>query len=399
MLYSDLFRLSTRMFKARTGRTLLTIFGMGIGIGAVFFLVALGFGLQKLLLENITTSDSLLALDVLPGKAEGAALDPGRIDEMKNLAGVAEIVPVVDIGSQIRYKGIATDASAVISDPDFLKLDGKKIILGAPFRKESSREVVISSALPKIFGVSNEEMLGKEIGLALLVPGKNQNGKKTFEKWEAEAPFKIAGFVESEEMILFANPRDFGSIFPRLEYSRLKIKAKSGADVDQVKAKFSEEKYSVSSLSETVAEVNKMFDIVKIVLALFGMVSLSVSAIGMFNTMTVTFLERTKEIGIMKSIGASRKDILLIFILESTIMGFLGGAAGLALGILTGTIFNSLVNLIAWRFGGKPVALFSYPLWFLLFILGFAILIGFLTGIVPARRASRIDPLEALRSR
>jgi putative ABC transport system permease protein len=166
-----------------------------------------------------------------------------------------------------------------------------------------------------------------------------------------------------------------------------------------VKDAISQKGFSVSSLSETVAEVNKLFGVVNIVLSIFGIITLAVSAIGMFNTMTVALLERTTEIGIMRSIGASRMDILLMFIIESTLMGFCGGIAGVVLGIASGQTVNLIVNIAAKYMGGKSLVLFSYPLWFLGFILVFSIFIGFATGIGPAKRASSLDPLDALRSR
>jgi ABC-type antimicrobial peptide transport system permease subunit len=130
---------------------------------------------------------------------------------------------------------------------------------------------------------------------------------------------------------------------------------------------------------------------------LFGIIALIVSAIGMFNTMTITLLERTEEIGIMKSIGASDRMISLMFIMEAAIMGFLGGVVGIIIGFLEGETFNFLVNLIATNFGGEKVDLFYSPLWFVMSIIIFSAFVGFLTGLAPARRASKIDPLEALR--
>jgi putative ABC transport system permease protein len=130
---------------------------------------------------------------------------------------------------------------------------------------------------------------------------------------------------------------------------------------------------------------------------LFGTIALFVSAIGMFNTMTITLLERTEEIGIMKSIGASDSSISVMFFMESAIMGFLGGISGVVIGWLGGKLFNILINLVATRFGGQQVNLFTTPLWLVFGVIGSSAVVGFLTGFVPARRASKIDPLDALR--
>jgi putative ABC transport system permease protein len=180
-------------------------------------------------------------------------------------------------------------------------------------------------------------------------------------------------------------------------FSQVKVKCASQPEMNGVREKLLEKGLLVSSLSDTVDQANKIFRIIQIVLMLFGFIALVVSAIGMFNTMTIALLERTEEIGIMKSIGASDGGISIMFIMESTIMGFLGGFGGVLIGLIGGEIVNALVNFVAARFGGETVRLFFSPLWFIGVIVVFAAFVGMLTGFVPARRASKIDPLEALR--
>lgn len=402
MKTKDLLQLSTRMFKARTGRTILTILGMGIGIGAILFLVGLGYGLQRVLLETITTSDSLLALDVSADKEKGSKLDAGARGRIEKLDGVAEVIPAYDLRSQLKFQDIAADATVVVTKASLLPLEGKKIAVGSGNFEEKPREIVISSAFSKIFNQSSEELEGKSVNLGLFLPsgeGVGKDGKERLEKKDMDSAYEITGVVESEELVFYASEQGLEQYLSGLDYSRLKVKCRASGVLDGVKDKLTADNFLVSSLSDTVKEVNKMFRIVKIILALFGTVALLVSAIGMFNTMTVALLERTKEIGIMKSIGASETNILLIFLIESSLMGFLGGLSGVILGAASGGAVNLIVNMIAWKLGGKAMALFYFPLWFIFFVIGFSLFIGFLTGLVPARRASIIDPLEALRSR
>jgi putative ABC transport system permease protein len=382
------------MFKARTARTLLTIFGMGIGIGAILFLVSFGYGLQNVLLETITTSDSLLSVDVLPNKEGEKFLDGELLDEISKMGDVEQVNPVFDLGAQVKFSEVVSDATAVVVKPEFLKLAGTKVVQGEPLTDENPRQVVITSAFAKIFNKEPDEMLGRTINFSVFVP-KDGSGEETEQK-DMEGDFEIGGIVKSEDATFFVNVAAVGGSENLGNYSRLKIRCKSSRDIDAVKSRLSEKGLVVSSLSETVAEVNRFFKIVNVILALFGVIALAVSAIGMFNTMTVALLERTQEIGIMKAVGASDSDIRRMFIAEASLMGFLGGVAGVILGMITGKVFNILVNILARQFGGKPVNLFSYPLWFVLLIVGLGFLVGFFTGVIPARRASAVDPLQAL---
>jgi putative ABC transport system permease protein len=390
------------MFKARTGRTVLTVLGMGIGIGAILFLVGLGYGLQDVLLKAITTSDSLLTLDVSANQEKGIRLDTEAREKIEGLEGVAEVVSIYDIKAQLKFQNIATDATAVVTKPSLLKLEGKKMAQGSSNFEERPGSAVVSSSFLKLFNLSPEEMIGKPVSFSLFFPSGDaaaKGGKEKLEKKDIDSAYEIVGIVESEEPVFYIGKQGLEGYLPSLDFSRLKVKSSSSEVLDSVKNKLIENNFQVSSLSDTVNEVNKMFGVIKIILALFGAVALLVSAIGMFNTMTVALLERTKEIGIMKSIGASEKDILLIFLIESTTMGFLGGLSGIILGVVSGGAVNLIVNMIAWRLGGQTMALFSFPPSFIFFVVVFSLVIGFLTGVVPARRASVIDPLDALRSK
>jgi len=155
--------------------------------------------------------------------------------------------------------------------------------------------------------------------------------------------------------------------------------------------------FVVAALSDVIDQANKIFRILQTVLAIFGAIALIVSAIGMFNTMTIALMERTQEVGIMKSLGASKTDIVLLFVTESVIMGFLGGVIGLALGMLSGEAFNILLNILAKRFEGNPVDVFYTPPWFAITIVIFSTVVGLITGIWPARRAANLNPLEAVK--
>lgn len=386
MTTKDLLKLSTRIFTARKGRTLLTVLGMGIGFGAILFLVSLGYGLQDALLQNITSS----GLDVASNEQEGKFLNSGAVDDIKKINGVTEAETSYDFKARLKIDDKGSDARAIIASSGYIELEKLKVVAGSSLAKDDSRKILVTSAVAKAFGKNPEELIGQKISFSLLSAA---TGGADI---DADG-YVIAGVVEGEDAVFHAGTENL-NIPIDAPYAKVKVKTKSSEMMGGVRDAISQRGFSVSSL-ETVTEVNKLFGVANIVLGLFGIITLAVSAIGMFNTMTVALLERTTEIGIMRSIGASRWDILSMFIIESTLMGFCGGVAGIILGVASGQIVNLAVNVAAKQMGGKELSLFAYPIWFLGFVLAFSIVIGFATGIGPAKRASALDPLEALRSR
>lgn len=400
MKFFDLFKLATRMFRARTSQTLLTICGMSIGIGAILFLVSLGYGLQKTLLERITTSESLLTLDVTESKSGAVFLKGETIENIKQMEGVEEVSSAFQLTSQGNVEELSADLVVIGTNPSFLRFGGFKASKGELLKNENQEGVVITSAVAQLFGKNVDEMIGKEIIFTFFVPKKTgateESLQGNFEKIDLDKKYKIEGVIEGEDNAVYINSSTLSDL--KIEhFTQAKVKCQSSEKMAAVRDKILEFGLLASSLSDTVDQANKIFRVIQIILMLFGIIALVVSAIGMFNTMTIALLERTEEIGIMKSIGASNIGIALIFFMESAIMGFLGGLGGVLIGLLGGEVFNDLINLIATRFGGEKVDLFYSPLWFVLLIIIFAGIVGILTGFIPARRASKIDPLEALR--
>jgi putative ABC transport system permease protein len=374
--------------------------GMGVGIGAILFLVSLGYGLQKTLLEKITTSDSLLTLDVAESKSVAVSLDSNAVDEIQKLDGVAEVSKSFSLSSQGQMNNLSADLISVGIDPTFLRLGGIKVSKGETLNDEKIDNVIITSSVAQIFGSDEDSVLGQEINISFFMPSAQPEEAETglqekVQDFGSSKVYKIGGVIEGEESMVYINYKSLENIQVQ-KYDRVKIKCVSNSEMNNIRDKIMEKGFIVSSLSDTVDQANQVFSIIQIILMCFGIVALVVSAIGMFNTMTIALLERTNEIGIMKSIGASNLSISAMFIMESAVMGFLGGLGGVLIGLLGGRFFNFLINTLAKRLGGESVSLFYSPLWFVILIILFAGVVGLFTGIVPARRASKIDPLDAL---
>jgi len=400
----DLLRLSTRMFKTRPMRTWLTILGVGVGIAATFFLVSFGYGLQALLFNHITTSESLLSLDVYPPDSNVVSLDGRAVATMENSQQVLEVSPVANVPSQVTLNGFTGDALAQVITPTFFKLDGLKTEQGSFFTDSSTDEVVVSSTVLKLLNATPESIIGKPMAISFFVPKPISTSEvsASIDKVNTttdvvQHTLTVVGVISDDLVSQIYMP--FGALpeFTPDTYTQAKVRVTSSDTLDSVRESIKQQGFTVVALSDTIAEATKIFSAMQIILALFGTVALVVAAIGMFNTVTIALLERTQEIGIMRSIGAGRGDMMIMFLTESALMGFLGGVTGLLMGYIGGEIFNWLVNLLATRLGSSPLTLFERPLWFILTILISSVIIGFCTGILPARRAAKLNTLAALR--
>lgn len=400
MQVADLARLSTRMFKTNPLRTWLTILGMGVGTGAVVVLVGLGFGLQQIILEQIVFGDSLLSLGVSATGARNLSLTDESIQGFEANEFIEDAAPLARFPALITYKGLTGNIFIQGAEPAYLRYAGITASAGDVFTEDDltdGNSVMLSPAVLKLFAVDDAKaFIGQEVSFRLLVP--SDDGTDTINEVFIEKTYRVRGITKEEGVLnvlmMLPELRNYVGIE---EYDRAQVKVDSSDHLTTVEEALIEEGYRVTALSKTVEQASKIFQGIQATLAVFGGIALIVSAIGMFNTMTVTLLERTKEIGIMRTIGASPKDIKWLFVSESIVVGFLGGLSGIAMGVALGFFVNILLNIAASQFGGQSVNLFSFPMTFLIFIALFSAAVGYLTGIFPARRAAQLNPLDAIR--
>lgn len=392
MLPTDLLKLSLRMFKARALRTFLTVLGMGVGIAAIVFLVSFGYGLQETLLKKITTSDALSTVDVAAEGPDAPKLDATLVTTLSALPDAEAVIPVNELRGQLKVSGVTLDTALVVAAPKYFGLEGIKTSDGR-INADTGPEIVITSGVAKAFGKEPTELIGQQVSPALFIPRISGVGEETL---TPETPFTIVGIADSDENLFYLSPGAFNGIaLPPA--SKIKVKGTSTSALPGLREQIHGLGLTASSISETIDQANKVFQAIQLLLMSFGVIALIVSAIGMFNTMTITLLERTEEIGIMKSIGASPGSISLMFMMESTLMGLLGSLMGIFLGLISGETINAVFNVVATNFGGQKADLFLSPLWFLASIIFFGGFVGLLTGVIPARKAAKTDALEALR--
>ena len=180
-------------------------------------------------------------------------------------------------------------------------------------------------------------------------------------------------------------------------YSTIYVRVERIADTKSVRDAIEKAGLNVFSFADQLKEIRRGFLVVDSILGAVGTIALIVAALGIANTMVMSILERTREIGIMKAIGGSEAEIKTIFFVEAAAIGVAGALLGLALGWGVTRVANLVVNARLLPEGEAPVNLFYFPVWLILGAIAFSVFVSLVAGLYPAIRAARIDPVEALR--
>ncbi|MEI6580875.1 MAG: FtsX-like permease family protein [bacterium] len=395
--FKELLVLSFRTFRTKPQRAFLTIMGMSIGIATVLLLVSLGYGLQYILIGKLmTTEDSLVTMEVTYPTESSLLIKNDYLETLKKYEDVAEISPIAQFPGEIS----AQDTSKLlietrIIEPSYFRLSGTLPSIGKPIENDAG--TVVSSQMLLALGLPiDETMLGKLFNLKVYFQDEKTN---TTDESNSNTEIPIKGIISDETMaptaIVFASALSKPPPF----YRSILVKAKNVDVLERLRDKLLNEGFLVSARIDLITQARKITNIITIVLGVFGITALVVSAIGMFNTMLVGFLERIYEVGILKSIGATDFDVRNLFLLEASMMGFFGGAGGVFIGFTLGKVFNYSLSFFATRFGGASFNLFVSPLWFIGLIMVFSVLIGLVSGWWPAHRAAGLSPKEAFTKR
>jgi putative ABC transport system permease protein len=180
-------------------------------------------------------------------------------------------------------------------------------------------------------------------------------------------------------------------------YMTVEVHVKSPTQVQAVEDAIKKMGFNTFSIVDATRSLRQFFAVLDLFLGIFGSLALAVASIGIINTLVMAILERRREIGIMKAIGASDGDVKGLFFAEAGVMGVFGGLVGVALGWTIGRVINVGTNVYLKRQHFPPEQIWFVPWWLVIGAIGFAIVVSLLSGLYPASRAARLDPVQALR--
>ncbi len=264
------------------------------------------------------------------------------------------------------------------------------------FKGLVSGEAVVSLGLLNLLNIPVDKGLKTSFDLSLIVM-KNLipdiEGKAT----TTPAKYKVIGVIDDDSgAYLYIPFSDLNKLAVR-NFSQMKILLTNKNDFNNVRKEIETMGYKTSSVVDTIKQITSLFTNVRFVLSIVGLVALVIAALGMFNTLTISLLERTREIGGMKVMGVISREVEDLFLAEAMILGLGGGFGGLALGFLSGKILSIIISMIAFSSQKQFLDLTYIPTSFILFIIFLSFFVGIFTGLYPAQRAKKISALNALR--
>ena len=261
---------------------------------------------------------------------------------------------------------------------------------------KGEHEAVVNRAFLEVLQIPESEVIGKTFEVTLIATGilLDSNEKKIQSE---PTTYTIIGVTPDKKVpqfyVPFIDVRSMGI----QNFSQIKVVAEKEEDLFGIRRKIEALGFNTYSVVDTVAQIENLFSTVRFVMSILGFVALSISTLGMFNTLTVSLIERTREIGLLKAMGMKSNEVKELFFAESILMGSLGGILGLILGFVIGKGLELLISVISIAKGIGPITVVSIPLSFTVSIIMLSFLVGVVTGIFPARRATKISALNALR--
>jgi len=404
-MIKDYFMLTFRSLRKRKIRSWLTMIGIFIGIASIVALIGLGEGLR----ETINSQFSFLGTDILAITASGGLGSPG--------SGVVDSLTDKELNELKKVKGIEGAAGRI--------MESVKIV----FNKKISFSYAIS--LPdgddrKIL----EHVLTMEAQKGRLLEDGDKNvvllGSMFFDKDNAFGKiispgskieifgkeFKVIGIMEQKgnpmlDSVVFMNEDDLRNLVdrPKDEYDIIGVRFSESADIDKIKqdiekrlrkirdVKEGEENFAVETPASMLEQINSIILGIQIFVYIIAGISILVGGIGIMNTMYTAVIERTKEIGIMKSIGARNSTVFTLFFIESGLLGTVGGIIGTIIGFLAATGLALIGRLIL-----KSELITAYfPMGLIIGAILFSFILGSFFGTLPAIQASKLNPVDALR--
>ena len=442
MKLRDMTELAVRNLREAILRNSLTTLGVAVGVASLVAMLSLGVGLQQLATSRLSKSGLFDSIFVTPKtnlRGPGAGppatraaapkarpLDDAARSELVKLPNVIEVYPQIRFFTEVRFDG-KPFATMVAGMPESSKASGSfDGMQGSFFSSANADEAILQAEFAKELNAQTAVLVGRDLVLryaerqALGPDGGNEGSG--FSVVPKEKHLRIIGVVETEpasgfggfgsgrlliplavaETLRAAQVNDLRDVLrdgggEKPAYASLTVRVKSASLVEATEAKIKGLGFGAFSLLDASKSLRIFFSVFDLLLGIFGSLALAVATLGIINTLVMAILERRREIGVLKALGAADRDVKQLFFVEAGVMGLAGGVFGVLFGWLIGRSLTLGTNLYLKRQDLPGVEISAVPWWLVGGAIGFAVLVSLAAGLYPASRAAKLNPVDALR--
>ncbi len=425
MSIRDIIKRSGRSLRSAKGRTLLTALAIAVGGFTLTLTLSAARGAKaytdRIVSSNFDPAELLVAKDDRIFSASGSTkpieydesigesqgfsikrIDRSDIDKIQVLPGVEEVREGYQINLQYVTRGGNKRYTGMLEV--YNRAQKPEIAAGALSDNLPARSVLLPDEYLDLLGFkSAEDAVSKQITLQVQQPF----GKVLSEPFTIAAvtkkPATSISFVQRpllagrDDVKMLSDFVNAGTVNAD-KFIYVSVRVKDGLDKTKLKAVQDQLKsmgYNPQSVEDTQKFLGQIISVLQGIVLGFGSVTLIASFFGVVNTMYISVLERTREIGLMKALGMSRLSVSALFMTEATWIGFLGAALGSGFAFLLGTVLNPTISEKL-SFGSERLLIFVW--WQMALVILFLMLVTTIAGLLPARKASKLDPIEALRT-
>ena len=444
----DLTDLALRNLREAILRNVLTTLGVAVGVASLVAMLSLGVGLQQLASKRLSQSGLFDTIFVTPknsfrgvGRAQREMesdkpprpLDEGARKEFEKLPNVIEVFPQIRFFTEVRFNN-KPYATVVAGLPESSRNSGAfDGMQGNFFSSPTADEAILQIEFAKDLSDKPASLLGQVITLRYAerqaipaaagdsssAPSEASEGFSVVPK---ELKLKIIGVVETEPAAGYGGygnarllmPLDTASTLRaaqvndlrdivrastanKVTFPSLSVRASSPSKVEALEASIKSMGFNAFSLLDASKSLRTFFSVFDLLLGIFGSLALAVATLGIVNTLVMAILERRREIGVLKALGAADADVQQLFFVEAGVMGLFGGFLGVFFGWVLGRAITFGTNVYLKRQALNPIELSSVPWWLILAGIVFAVLVSLAAGLYPASRAAKLNPVDALR--
>jgi putative ABC transport system permease protein len=445
MKLRDMTELAVRNLREAILRNSLTTLGVAVGVASLVAMLSLGVGLQQLASSRLTKSGLFDSIFVTPKTnlrgpgagppatrapaAKARPLDQTAREEITGLPNVIEVYPQIRFFTEVRFDG-KPFATMVAGLPESSKASGAfDGMQGTFFSSVNADETILQIEFAKELNPQTPQLIGKDLVLRYAerqsLPAESGDAAQNsggFSVVPKEKHLRIIGVVETEpasgfggfgsgrlliplsvaETLRAAQVNDLRDVLrdtssDKPAYASLTVRVKSPSLVDATEAKIKELGFGAFSLLDASKSLRIFFSVFDLLLGIFGSLALAVATLGIINTLVMAILERRREIGVLKALGAADSDVKQLFFVEAGVMGLAGGVFGVFFGWLIGQALTLGTNIYLKRQDLPGVEISAVPWWLIAGAISFALLVSLIAGLYPASRAAKLNPVDALR--